>query len=123
MTAPLNVQRSNRFATIASILLVLAGLVSGCSDKHSVDKESSAVEMEKSSSFDIGMVTFAGYAPLYIAKEKGFFDNLDVRLNRIEEVATIRAGVAKGDLEAYLATLDIGWIRIRTLRRRRLGDR
>src|SRR5437868_4263429 len=58
-------------------------------------------------SFNIGMVTFAGYAPLYLAKEKGFFGNLDVNLQRIEEVPSIRAAVTRGDLEAYLATPDI----------------
>lgn len=61
----------------------------------------------KAEPFDIGMVTFAGYAPLYLAKEKGFFGDLDVQLHRIEEVASIRAGMAKGELEAYLATPDI----------------
>lgn len=58
--------------------------------------------------FDIGMVTFAGYAPFYLAKEKGFFGSLDVRLHRIEQISNIRAGVVKGgELEAYLATPDI----------------
>ena len=62
---------------------------------------------DKSKEVDIGMVTFAGYAPLYLAKEKGFFGDVTVNLHRIEEIANIRAGVAKGDLEAYLATTDI----------------
>jgi len=57
--------------------------------------------------FDIGMVTFAGYAPLYLAREKGFFGDLDVQLHRIDEVASIRAGIVSGELEAYLATTDI----------------
>lgn len=57
--------------------------------------------------FNIGMVTFAGYAPLYLAKEKGFFGDLDVRLNRIEQIASIRAAITGGDLDAYLATTDI----------------
>jgi len=57
--------------------------------------------------FDIGMVTFAGYAPLYLAKEKGFFGDLEVNLKRIEEVPSIRAGMSNGELEAYLATPDI----------------
>lgn len=57
--------------------------------------------------FSIGMVTFAGYAPFYLAKEKGLFGDLDVRLERIEEVSSIRAGMAKGELDAYLATPDI----------------
>jgi NitT/TauT family transport system substrate-binding protein len=58
-------------------------------------------------SFDIGMVTFPGYAPLYLAVEKGFFGELDVRLHRIEEIGTLRASVERGALDAYLATLDI----------------
>lgn len=57
--------------------------------------------------FNIGMVTFAGYAPLYLAKEKGFFGDLDVNLKRIEEIPSIRAGMSNGDLQAYLATPDI----------------
>lgn len=53
------------------------------------------------------MVTFPGYAPLYLAKEKGFFGKLDVKLVRIEKISSIRAGIAKKSLEAYLATPDI----------------
>jgi NitT/TauT family transport system substrate-binding protein len=62
---------------------------------------------EKKQPFDIGMVTFAGYAPLYLAKEKGFFGDLEVNLKRIEEIPSIRAGMSNGELEAYLATPDI----------------
>jgi hypothetical protein len=39
------------------------------------------------------MVTFAGYAPLYLAKEKGFFGDLNVELRRIEEFPSIRAAM------------------------------
>src|SRR5215216_498336 len=57
--------------------------------------------------FDIGMVTFAGYAPLYLAKEKGFFGETPLDLKRIEEIPSIRAALVRGDLDAYLATPDI----------------
>lgn len=57
--------------------------------------------------FNMGMVTFAGYAPLYLAKEKGFFGDLDVNLKRIEDVSSIRAGMANKELDGYLATPDI----------------
>lgn len=69
--------------------------------------QAAATEVARREPFDLGMVTFAGYAPLYLAKEKGFFGDLDVRLHRIEEVASIRAGVTNGRLEGYLATTDI----------------
>jgi NitT/TauT family transport system substrate-binding protein len=71
------------------------------------DPKDKAPATKKSEPFDIAMVTFAGYAPLYLAKDKGFFGDLEVRFHRIEEIPSIRAGVARGELEAYLATLDI----------------
>ena len=55
----------------------------------------------------IAMVTFPGYAPLYLAKEKGFFGNVDVELKRIESIGDIRASVRTGDVQVYAATHDI----------------
>lgn len=59
--------------------------------------------------FTIAMVTFPGYAPLYLAESKGMFGDLDVNLVRIEDISSIRAAVRSGDAEAYLATLDIAF--------------
>ncbi len=83
-----------------AIAVVLLGAVALAAFYYTRDEQ-------KAESFDIGMVTFAGYAPLYLAKEKGFFGDLDVELHRIDEVASIRAGISNGELEAYLATPDI----------------
>ena len=55
----------------------------------------------------IGMVTFPGYAPLYLAKEKGFFGDLDVELVRIESVGDLRAALSSGKIDMYAATYDI----------------
>ncbi|MBI4262040.1 ABC transporter substrate-binding protein [Candidatus Uhrbacteria bacterium] len=55
----------------------------------------------------IAMVTFPGYAPLYVAKEKGFFDGVDVELVRIESIGDIRAAMRSGDVNMYAATYDI----------------
>lgn len=55
----------------------------------------------------IGMVTFPGYAPLYLAKEKGFFKDLNVELVRIEAVGDLRAAMLSGKIDMYLATPDI----------------
>jgi len=55
----------------------------------------------------IGMVTFPGYAPLYIAKEKGFFDDVDVELRRIEAIGDLRSAIKSGKIDAYAATYDI----------------
>lgn len=91
-----------RKKTIVGILVVILAVGAVIFVKSDRQSEGPAEEP-----FDIGMVTFAGYAPLFLAKEKGFFGELDVRLHRIEEVASIRAGMASGRLEAYLATTDI----------------
>lgn len=55
----------------------------------------------------IGMVTFPGYAPLYLAKEKGFFEGVDVELTRIEAIGDIRAAMRSGTINMYAATYDI----------------
>lgn len=55
----------------------------------------------------IGMVTFPGYAPLYLAKEKDFFENLDVELVRIEAIGDLRSAMNSGNIDMYIATPDI----------------
>ncbi len=55
----------------------------------------------------IGMVTFPGYAPLYLAKEKGFFKDLNVEIVRIEAIGDLRAAMLSGKIDMYLATPDI----------------
>lgn len=55
----------------------------------------------------IAMVTFPGYGPLYVAKEKGFFGGVDVELKRIEAIGDIRAAMRSGDINMYAATYDI----------------
>src|SRR3989338_11380595 len=55
----------------------------------------------------IAMVTFPGYAPLYVAKEKGFFEGVNVELTRIESIGDIRAAMRSGNVNMYAATYDI----------------
>jgi NitT/TauT family transport system substrate-binding protein len=88
-----------------SIGIALVLTVVGCSGNETTPGTSAPANKP----FAIGMVTFAGYAPLYLAREKGFFGPLDVQLRRIEEVPSIRAAVSRGDLDAYLATPDIAF--------------
>lgn len=53
------------------------------------------------------MVTFPGYAPLYLAKEKGFFGDVEVNLVRIEAIGDIRAAMRSSNIDVYAATFDI----------------
>src|SRR5262249_14942085 len=56
----------------------------------------------------IGLVTWLGYGPFYIAREKGFFkeNGIEVLLDRIEGDAERRAAIASGNLEGIALTLD-----------------
>jgi NitT/TauT family transport system substrate-binding protein len=56
----------------------------------------------------LGLVTWIGYGPFYVAKDKGFFrDNkVDVDLQRIEGTVERRAAIASGQLDGIALTLD-----------------
>jgi NitT/TauT family transport system substrate-binding protein len=55
----------------------------------------------------IAMVTFPGYAPLYLAQEKGFFGNLQVELKRIENPSDLRSAMDSKSINGYIATHDM----------------
>ena len=55
----------------------------------------------------IAMDTFPGYGPLYVAKEKGLFKNLDVNLIRIEDIGQMRSAMSSGQVDVYASTYDI----------------
>lgn len=77
-------------------LLFFTMLVAGCKNTGNDDKK-----------VTIGMVTFPGYAPLYLAKEKEFYQELEVDLVRIEDIAGLRAAMQSGEVDIYAATHDI----------------
>jgi NitT/TauT family transport system substrate-binding protein len=56
----------------------------------------------------IGLVTWIGYGPFYVAQEKGFFaeNNVNVQLERIEGDVERRAAIASGRLDGIALTLD-----------------
>jgi NitT/TauT family transport system substrate-binding protein len=56
----------------------------------------------------IGLVTWLGYGPFYIAKEKGFFkeNNVEVEFEKIEGDVERRAAIASGNLDGIALTLD-----------------
>ncbi len=57
----------------------------------------------------IGLVTWIGYGPFYVAQEKGFFseNGVEVEFERIEGDAARRAAIASGDLDGSALTLDV----------------
>lgn len=85
-----------------SILILAIALILGISSCNWGSKK--PTEKQK---VTIGMVTFPGYAPLYLAKEKGFFGDLEVNLVRIEAIGDLRAALSSGKIDMYASTYDI----------------
>jgi NitT/TauT family transport system substrate-binding protein len=56
----------------------------------------------------LGMTTWVGYGPLFLARDKGFFkeNGLDVDLRIIEDAALYMAAVAAGELDGNASTID-----------------
>lgn len=56
----------------------------------------------------LGMTTWVGYGPMFLARDKGFFkeNGLDVDLRIIEDASIYMAAVAAGELDGNASTLD-----------------
>ena len=80
--------------TLAAILL----LTWGCARTGSQPREP----------LKIGLVTWIGYGPFYVATEKGYFaeNGVEVQLERIEGDVERRAAIASGRLDGIALTLD-----------------
>jgi len=72
-----------------------------------MQKDDASVDQPTKETVTIGMVTFPGYAPLYLAKEKELFEGVDVELVRIEAIGDLRATMNSGQIDMYAATYDI----------------
>ena len=83
------------------LLIISLILLTACGGNTNT-KEQSANTLK------VGLVTWIGYTPFYVAQKKGFFQkrNLTVELNRIEGDAERRAAIASGKLDASALTLD-----------------
>ncbi|NVJ93536.1 MAG: ABC transporter substrate-binding protein [Methylocystaceae bacterium] len=59
-------------------------------------------------SMKLGMTTWVGYGPLFLARDMGYFkeEGLDVSLEIIEEAALYMAAVAAGQLNGSASTVD-----------------
>jgi NitT/TauT family transport system substrate-binding protein len=60
----------------------------------------------KSTKVPIASFTWVGYAPLHLAKEKGYFEGIDVEIKMIDDTSARRAALSKGDVQASTDILD-----------------
>jgi NitT/TauT family transport system substrate-binding protein len=89
---------------LAGATLLLALLLSGCGGGTTQTGETGKEPVK----FKIGHCTWIGYGPLYIAKEKGFFqeNNIDPELLIIEDESQYAAAVTSGQVEGLANVLD-----------------
>lgn len=87
---------------ITVLLLVLAIIIIFILAKK--PKDSTIDQKQK---ITIGMVTFPGYAPLFIAKEKEYYGNTEVNLVFIESLGELRSALQSGKIDAYQMTYDM----------------
>ena len=90
---------SKLFSLILIFILSLV-LLSGCVSEN---------EGNEKSKFRIGNVTWVGFAPLYLAEEKGFFDEqgIDIEIEMIEDSALRRAALASKRVDAIVDAVDV----------------
>jgi NitT/TauT family transport system substrate-binding protein len=63
-------------------------------------------EAKPPETFTIGVVTWVGSGPYYLARDKGLFDGLPVDIRIIDDAAGRRAALARGSIVAMAATVD-----------------
>ena len=56
--------------------------------------------------FRIGLVTWVGSGPFYLAKERNLYQGADVELLILDDAGGRRAALARGSIDAMLATVD-----------------
>jgi len=59
------------------------------------------------SSLNITINSWIGYGPLFIAKEKGLFDGLDVKVSFIDDGGARRSAMLSGQVDGYGTTVDM----------------
>jgi NitT/TauT family transport system substrate-binding protein len=63
-------------------------------------------EQPSAKTFRVATLTWVGYAPIYLAQERGFFEGIEVQLEKIEDTPARRAALASGDVQGSVDILD-----------------
>lgn len=84
------------------LLLTFCGmLLYGCTSRGSLTGDTS-----EKTTFTMSVDTWIGYAPLYLAKEKGFNDGVDVEILMTPDVAQRKLMLERGDIAGMAETVD-----------------
>ncbi|CAN5199594.1 ABC transporter substrate-binding protein [soil metagenome] len=88
--------------SLKSLRSAAAGLLAGLALTVASFSPAAAGQMR------LGMTTWVGYGPMFLARDKGFFkeNGLDVDLQIIEDASLYMAAVAAGKLDGNASTID-----------------
>lgn len=84
-------------------LLVLSLLSLACGGAGGESKVGNEAQVK---TFRVATLTWVGYAPIYLAQEKGFFEGVKVELEKIEDTPARRAALASGSVHGSVDILD-----------------
>ncbi|MEK6776116.1 MAG: ABC transporter substrate-binding protein [bacterium] len=96
--------KNNKSVFFAVILLLVVSLMIfpfGCKKKEEASKP------QAKAPFNIGFNEWVGFAPFFLAKEKGFFGDLQVETQFIAVEGDKRAGLYSGNLQMICETMDM----------------
>lgn len=93
---------------VTAALLAAAGCGGGSSSPESGSSGSGGGSEAKVENVSLALSTWIGFAPLYVAEEKGFFDKegVHVTLEKMEAVADRRSALAANRIQGFVTTVD-----------------
>ncbi|ETI88357.1 ABC transporter substrate-binding protein [Clostridium butyricum] len=93
-------------SSMITTCLLLGGCGQAASNKTSQDSSDQAQSSDEK--VDIGISSWIGFAPFFVADEKGIFkkNGVDVNLQMIQSIADRRTALAAGKLKGFGCTVD-----------------
>lgn len=86
-----------KISLFLSCVLVCALLLSGCAKKQ---------EESPKTKLSITINSWIGWAPLYLAKEKGLLGNTDLEIIRVEDTGARKSTMISGKVDGYASSVD-----------------
>ncbi|CAM3224275.1 ABC transporter substrate-binding protein [Sporolactobacillus spathodeae] len=94
------------FALVIASVLCLSLLLSGCSSSSSSDKSSAKNTFK--GPVKLGISSWIGFAPMYLAEQKGLFkkNGVNVKLQTIQSASDRRTAMAANRIQGFMTTVD-----------------
>lgn len=94
-------------ALITASLMAVPVILSGCSQSGGTSS-STASEGKYTGTITLGMSSWIGYAPLYVAQEKGFFkkEGANVEIKTIQSAGDRKSALASDKIQGMASTVD-----------------